>query len=97
MAAIQMKHKDSGMLKSVPVGISITVILFGFFVPLFRGDIKGALIGVLFAWLAWIPGNIIFSFIYNKMFINDLVAKGYIPADDFSKNILIQKGISFAN
>ena len=96
MATVMLKHKDTGMMKEAPIGISITTVLFGLFVPLFRGDIKGALIGFIFAWLAWLPGNIIFSFIYNKMYIKDLLMKGFIPADDMAKNMLMLKGIHFS-
>ena len=96
MAKVMLKHKDTGMIKEVPIGISITTVLFGFFVPLLRGDIKGALIGIIFAFLMWIPGNIVFSIMYNKMYINDLLMKGFVPADEMSKNILMSKGIYFS-
>jgi uncharacterized membrane protein len=93
MATAILKHTDSGLTKEVPVGISITVILLGFIIPLIRGDIKGAIIGVIFAFFMWIPGNIIFAIIYNKMYIKDLLEKGYRPASETDRTILMSKGI----
>ncbi len=96
MATVMLKQKDTGMMKEAPIGISITTVLFGCFVPLFRGDIKGALIGSVFGCMLWLPGNIIFSIIYNKMYIKDLLMKGFVPADDMAKNMLMLKGIHFS-
>ncbi|MGG1572244.1 hypothetical protein [Fictibacillus sp. NRS-1165] len=41
---------------------------------------------------AWIPG-IIFSFIYNKINIKDLLEKGYRPADEQTQSELQARGI----
>lgn len=35
--------------------------------------------------------GIIFSFFYNRLYINDLLKNGYQPADDYSKNCLRSK------
>ncbi|HET7628727.1 MAG TPA: DUF2628 domain-containing protein [Bacillales bacterium] len=94
-------RNDAGVTKQVKLGFSWTTFFFGFFPALFRGDLKWAAImfitalavGVFtFGFGAWIPG-IFFSFIYNKIFIKDLLEKGYRPADDGSRNALIGSGI----
>jgi hypothetical protein len=91
----------SGGVKEAKVGFSWTTFFFGFFPALFRGDLKWAVIMFITAVLigiftlgfgAWIPG-IIFSFIYNKMYIKELLEKGYRPADEHSKAVLQTKGI----
>lgn len=80
-----------GQVRSAKVGFSWTVFFFGFFVPIFRGDVKWLLImfisSVLTLWLA----NLVFSFTYNGTYIRDLLSKGYYPADDYSKSVLIAK------
>jgi hypothetical protein len=38
---IQLKHKDSGLLKEPKIGFSWTTLFFGLFVPLFRGSERG--------------------------------------------------------
>lgn len=91
----------SGGLKTVKVGFSWTTFFFGFFPALFRGDLKWATIMFITALVfgiftfglgAWIPG-IIFSFIYNKMYIKELLEKGYRPADENAQTALQTKGI----
>ena len=41
--------------------------------------------------------GIIFSFFYNKLYINDLLEAGYVPNDKASKDILLSKGITVAS
>ena len=36
--------------------------------------------------------NFVFAFIYNKLYINDLLASGYVASDDTSRKILTSKG-----
>ena len=90
---LNFKHKDSGVIKTAPLGFSWTLLLFGIFVPMLRGDWKWFFISLLLflltAGIAWF----IVPFFYNKIYIKNLMEKGYIPADDFSKKILTQKGI----
>ncbi|MFD0713014.1 DUF2628 domain-containing protein [Paenibacillus sp. GCM10027626] len=90
-----------GAIKDVKVGFSWTTLFFGFFPALFRGDLKWAVImfiaSTVFAIFtlglgAWIPG-IIFSFIYNKMYIRELMEKGYRPANAEAEAALQQQGI----
>ena len=84
-----MEH-PSGMVKEVKKGFSWTVFFFGLFVPLIRGDLKWA--AIMFA-LSLLAGSLsfglgslfislIFSFIYNKLYIKELLEKGYRPAPE---------------
>ncbi|WP_010676998.1 hypothetical protein [Bacillus timonensis] len=94
-------RNQGGVTKECKIGFSWTTFFFGFFPALFRGDLKWAAIMFITALVvgsftvgfgAWIPG-IIFSFVYNKLYIKDLIEKGYQPADEQSRNALIQNGI----
>ncbi|GAB3627475.1 hypothetical protein PTE30175_02163 [Pandoraea terrae] len=85
-STIVFKHPTFGTIKNTPVGFSWTTALFGFFPALFRGDFKWAAIifgvtcGVSLvtmgfgAFVCWI----VFGLMYNKMYIRELVAKGYV-------------------
>lgn len=97
---VRLKN-GAGVVKEVKVGFSWTTFFFGFFPALFRGDLKWAAImcitavavGIFtFGIGAWIPG-IIFSFVYNKIFIKDLLDKGYRPADEQAHSALRGNGI----
>ncbi|MFD3449484.1 hypothetical protein ACFDTO_33435 [Microbacteriaceae bacterium 4G12] len=92
---------EAGVMKEVKVGFSWTTFFFGFLPALFRGDLKWAVIMFITAAVAglftlgfgaWIPG-IIFSFVYNKIHIKDLLEKGYRPADEQTQSELQSRSI----
>ncbi|KAA8997583.1 DUF2628 domain-containing protein [Paenibacillus spiritus] len=97
---IQLKN-SVGVLKTAKIGFSWTTFLFGFIPALIRGDLKWAAIMFIFAvvtgvftlgWGTWIP-SLIFSFFYNKIYLKELLEKGYVPADDMAKYLLQERGI----
>lgn len=85
-----------GRIKQVKIGFSWTMLFFGVFVPLFRGDLKWTILilisVIITSGLAWF----VFPFIYNRMYINGLLDKGWYPADDMSKNAMLAKGFSLS-
>lgn len=79
-----------GKSKKVKLGFSWTTFFFGFLVPLVRGDFKWFIILFLLDAVFGIPSsgigsfiiNIIFSFNYNKYYIQELYKKGYYPIEE---------------
>jgi hypothetical protein len=90
---VNLKHKDTGVVKTAPLGFSWTTLFFGIFVPLIRGDIKWFIISLVIAIVTAGLGWFVIPFIYNKIYIKNLIEKGYVPADEASKQALIEKGI----
>ena len=90
-----MKHSQTGALLDVPLGFGWTTLFFGFFPALFRGDLKNALIMFVLAIFTGGFSNLIMCFFYNKMYVNDLVSNGWMPANQASSNTLRMKGITF--
>lgn len=92
---IVLKH-DSGVVKEVKKGFSWTTFFFGLFVPLIRGDLKWALIlflitalvGVFTMGIGSFAVGIIFSFVYNKIYIRELVQKGFKATNETDEEIL---------
>ncbi|MEO2207890.1 DUF2628 domain-containing protein [Paenibacillus pabuli] len=89
-------QNSAGVTKNVKVGFSWTTLFFGFLPALFRGDLKWAVIMFLiaaaigvftFGFGAWVSG-IVFSFVYNKIYIKELLEKGYRPANAESQAVL---------
>ncbi|MGF9699437.1 MULTISPECIES: DUF2628 domain-containing protein [Paenibacillus] len=89
-------QNSAGVTKNVKVGFSWTTLFFGFLPALFRGDLKWAVIMFLIAAAlgaftfgigAWVSG-IVFSFVYNKIYIKELLEKGYRPANGESQAVL---------
>ena len=72
---LQLKNPNTGELKNAPVGFSWTVFFFGFFPPIFRADWKFAAIFLILGFFTWGVSNLIFSFLYNKFYIKDLIYK----------------------
>lgn len=99
---VKMKNTHTGMIKDVPAGFSWTSLFFSFLVPIFRGDIKVfflLFIGHIVLILVTLPiggfGNIVIllwqAFAYNKYYIGKLSERGYAPADDNSREIILDK------
>lgn len=89
---VNLKHPQTNMVKTVKVGFSWTVFFFSFFPPLFRGDWKWAIIMFLVASFTFGVSSLIFMFIYNKIYLNELLEKGYVAVDDHSESILKTRG-----
>jgi len=75
--SIIFKNPNTGCIKEAPVGFSWTVFFFGFFPPLFRGNWKWAVILFLLSLITMGLSNLIFMFIYNKLYIKDLIGEGF--------------------
>jgi hypothetical protein len=63
-------------------------LFFGFFVPLFRGDIKSTIIQLILVSITAGISQLFFPFSYNKTFLKGLLIKGYVTADERSAKIL---------
>jgi hypothetical protein len=94
---------DQGDIRISKVGISWTTLWFGPFPALFRGDyynfilmivldIDYALVAMFFGlnWLLDFPWpSLAFALLYNMMYFKHLFNRGYRPADQRSKQLLI--------
>ena len=76
-AKIYFENPRSGMVREAPVGFSWTTFFFGFFPALFRGHWVGFLIILLSALVTFGLLNLVFMFIYNKMYVRHLINDGY--------------------
>jgi hypothetical protein len=90
-AKIYFENSHTGQVKEAPVGFSWTVLLFGFFPPLFRAHWGGFVIILLAALITFGLSNLVFMFIYNRIYIKHLISEGY-KAKSASANLdFIQK------
>lgn len=82
---VEMKHKQSGILKTGYYGFSWTSLFFGGLPALIRGDIAyglgvllaGLLFGAFSAGLLWFVIGLVWAFIYNKNYTHRLLQNGY--------------------
>ena len=94
--SVSVVHKDSGMRKTGYVGFSWTYLLFGWLVPIFRGEIGiGALHFVLTVFTFGFT-QMIFCFLYNKQNLARLLLAGWEldPNDPNFDRACIKMGIS---
>ena len=83
---------EMGMVKEAKIGFSWTTLFFGAFVPAIRGDWKYAGIMVVCAVITCGISSLVFPFVYNKLYIKDLLMKGFLPVSEVDRNLLIDKG-----
>lgn len=92
---VNLVNPATGQAKQAKIGFSWTVFFFGCFPALFRGDLKWFFTILIANFFTAGFSNLVFMFIYNKLYLNDLLLQGFRPADEFSKDRLIAKGFFF--
>lgn len=76
-AKIYFENPITGKMREAPVGFSWTVFFFGVFPSLFRQHWSGFLIMIICGALTMGLSHLVFMFIYNKMYIKNLINDGY--------------------
>lgn len=87
--SIQLKHKNSGIMKTGYYGFSWTTLFFGCFPALFRGDFLTFigifavlfLIGFVTFGVGAFIAMFIWAFFYNSYYTKKLLEKGYVFSD----------------
>lgn len=72
-----LKNPRTGQIKTAPIGFSWTVVLFGFFIPLYRSDWPWVIIMLVFGSFTYGLGTLLFAPFYNQFYARSLVNKGY--------------------
>jgi hypothetical protein len=78
---VAMKNATTGQLKSGFYGFSWTYFLFGWWVPLLRGELGVAALHLLFSIVTLGIWQVIVSFMYNRQFTGRLLDAGYVFVD----------------
>ena len=78
---VALIHPQTGLIKSGFYGFSWTFLFFGWFVPLFRGELMIALLHFTITVITFGIWQIIFAFLYNKQYTSRLLEKGYVLND----------------
>jgi hypothetical protein len=80
--AVIIQHPASGLTRKGYFGFSWTYLFFGWFVPLFRGELGVAALHFLFSVLTFGLWQIIVAFLYNKQYMTRMLEKGYVLKDN---------------
>ena len=93
---IVFKHKDSGINKNGFVGYCWTYYFFGFFVPIFRGEISIGIFHLIFSLVTFGIFQLVMPFLYNKQFSTRLLTNGWELNDTDERNELARLKIGIA-
>ncbi len=85
--AVPIKHKESGMMKNGYYGFSWTYLIFGWFVPLFRGELGVGALHFLFTFVTFGLWQFILSFLYNKQYMTRMLTNGWELAGNENENL----------
>lgn len=91
-----IQHPVNGLTKNGYFGFSWTYLIFGWWVPLFRGELGVAALHLLFTLCTLGFWQLIVSFLYNKQYMTRMLEKGYILKDteDVMSKARISLGIA---
>lgn len=93
---VALIHPQTGLLKSGFYGFSWTFLFFGWFVPLFRGELLIALLHFTITVITIGLWQIIFAFLYNKQYTTRLLEKGYVLNDTEEVNAEARQKLGIA-
>ena len=86
----------SGVTKNGYVGYCWTYFFFGFFVPIFRGEIGIGVLHFIFSLITFGLFQLIMPFLYNKQFMVRNLTKDWVLNDSEERNKLAQIKIGIA-
>ena len=93
---INVKHNESGILKNCFVGYSWTYFFFGFFVPIFRGEISVGVFHLIFSLVTFGIFQLIMPFLYNKQYSTRLLNNSWSLNDSEENNSIARQKIGIA-
>ncbi len=77
IAKVFLANPQTGETRIAPIGFSWTTSFFGYLPAIFRTDWKWTIIMFVLSFVTFGLSYFVFPFIYNKLYINDLLDKGF--------------------
>jgi hypothetical protein len=93
---IKVKHNESNIENNCFVGYSWTYFLFGFFVPIFRGEISIGVFHLVFSLVTFGIFQLIMPFLYNKQYSIRLLNNSWSLNDSEENNAIAKHKIGIA-
>ena len=94
---ILIKHSESGLTKKGLYGFSWTYLFFGWFVPLFRGEIPIGFLHLLINLITFGIFQVVMCFKYNEQYMSRMITSGWELAgsEDENRQAAAALGISY--
>ncbi len=93
---IKVKHNESDIQKNCFVGYSWTYLFFGFFVPIFRGEISIGFFHLILSLFTFGIFQLIMSFLYNKQYSTRLLNNSWSLNDSEENNAIARQKLGIA-
>jgi CHASE2 domain-containing sensor protein len=74
---VRIIHSVSGIAKSGYVGFSWTYLLFGWFVPVIRGELGVGVLRLVVTFVSFGLSQLVFPFLYNRQYMNRMLTSGW--------------------
>ena len=93
---VALIHPQTGLMKPGFYGFSWTFLFFGWFVPIFRGELLVALLHLAITVVTFGLWQFIIAFLYNKQYMTRLLVSGWqLDRNDANYPVAVRKlGIS---
>jgi hypothetical protein len=86
--SVLIRHSASGLTRRGYVEFSWTYLFFGWFVPLFRGELVIAALHLLFTIVTGGLWQLIVCFLYNRQYMIRMLTSGWVLADNEERNAM---------
>ena len=93
---VQLIQPETGLMKSGYYGFSWTFLFFGWFVPIFRGELFISLLHFVITIVTFGLWQVIIAFLYNKQYMTRMLEKGYVLNDSEEINEAARRKIGIA-
>lgn len=85
------------MIKTGLYGFSWTYLFFGWFVPLFRGELGVGALHLLFTFFTFGLWQLIVCFLYNKQYMTRMLTNGWVLAGIDQDNLKARAALNIAS
>jgi len=75
---VRIVHNVSGIAKNGYIGYSWTYLLFGWFVPVVRGELGVGVLHLVITLVSFGLSQLIFPFLYNRQYMNRMLTSGWV-------------------
>ena len=93
---VQLIQPETGLMKSGYYGFSWTFLFFGWFVPIFRGELLIGLLHFVITVVTFGLWQVIIAFLYNKQYMTRMLEKGYVLNDSEDVNEAARRKLGIA-
>jgi hypothetical protein len=94
---VRMIHSESGIAKTGYVGFSWTYLLFGWFVPVMRGELQIGVLHLIITVVTFGLSQLVFPFLYNNQYMNRMLTSGWVLDGTDSNYDLARQKLNIVN